>query len=281
VARKIQVPSVGGLRKVIAGTAASTATTISGLEGQSITLQQLALALGTVPVVSSGTSAPAAGGGGSLANPVVKIPPFPFIINEEGGDDGYIIPGPAGRNGIIGSNGSPGTTVVLTPDEYDDPVIIPGSRGPSGTNGTSGSPGLTVVLTPDEYDDPVIIPGTRGAAGTNGANGLPGLTVFVVPDETDDPLIVPGISAPITGGVAELFNVTPDTHGAGVPAFLANDEFEGASLDVGGTRFAGATSWAWVNQVSATASLNNGACAFVSELNGTLLGGTGLKCPRW
>lgn len=39
----------------------------------------------------------------------------------------------------------------------------------------------------------------------------------------------------------------------------ANDNFQGASLDTAGTRFSGATAWAWVNQGGATATLNANA----------------------
>ncbi|MGO8708533.1 MAG: hypothetical protein ACLQMG_12760, partial [Terracidiphilus sp.] len=63
-----------------------------------------------------------------------------------------------------------------------------------------------------------------------------------------------------SGGSAEPFNVTPDTHGTiptGVGVGL-NDEFEEASLDTGGTRYAGAEAWSWVNQNGAAAVLTAG-----------------------
>jgi hypothetical protein len=51
--------------------------------------------------------------------------------------------------------------------------------------------------------------------------------------------------------------VCPDTYPAVENA--ANDEFDGAALDTAGTRFAGATAWAWLNQpAGATATLVNG-----------------------
>jgi hypothetical protein len=69
------------------------------------------------------------------------------------------------------------------------------------------------------------------------------------------------------GGSAEPFNITPDTHGSGVPLFAANDEFEESSLDTGGTRFAGATPWAWVNQSTASVTLNAGSLIFSGQIN--------------
>jgi hypothetical protein len=244
VARKIQVPSVGGLRKVIAGTAASTATTIAGLEGQSITLQQLALALGTIQTTSSGTSASAAGGAGSsggaslvvgpglggggplLGNvPIRLLAPIPFMFGEDGGgDDGTIIPGPPGVNGIIGVNGKPGTTVFIEPEAHDDPVIIPGTPGQNGTNGTAGLPGTTVFIAPDEHDDPVVVPGPPGASGTSG------------------------------GGSG---NVTPDSHPTSPTAY--DDEFEGTTLNL--------SLWAWGNQAGSTAVLAQGACTLTPPVN--------------
>jgi hypothetical protein len=62
------------------------------------------------------------------------------------------------------------------------------------------------------------------------------------------------------------FNVTPDTH-TNTPTFLSNDEFEEATLDTGGTRFAGALPWTWANQGGASASLSNGCLHFLSDIN--------------
>lgn len=66
---------------------------------------------------------------------------------------------------------------------------------------------------------------------------------------------------PATGSAPALapYNVTPDTRGPLAPAFSANDWFDEPTLDTGGTRFAGATAWTWVNQGTATAVLDTGA----------------------
>ena len=79
MANKIQLPVIGGLRKKIT-LPQSTATTISGLEGQTVTLQQLYLALKepSLPntVATTGGSGGGGGGGGgsiSFANPTAEI----------------------------------------------------------------------------------------------------------------------------------------------------------------------------------------------------------------
>jgi hypothetical protein len=66
-------------------------------------------------------------------------------------------------------------------------------------------------------------------------------------------------SAPLPNSVIWQFNITPDSH-AVTPANVANDEFEsGASIDLTGARFAGATPWTWLNQLNATAPVAQGA----------------------
>jgi hypothetical protein len=68
-------------------------------------------------------------------------------------------------------------------------------------------------------------------------------------------------------GIAEPVNVTPDTHPASPNP--ADDEFEGATLDTGGTRRSGATAWALVNFSTATAALQMGCLDLVTDINAT------------
>lgn len=49
----------------------------------------------------------------------------------------------------------------------------------------------------------------------------------------------------------------------------ADDEFTGASLDTAGTRFSGATAWAWRNQGGATAALTAGHLVLTAPGNGS------------
>lgn len=67
------------------------------------------------------------------------------------------------------------------------------------------------------------------------------------------------------GGGGGSGNVTPDTHP--IASNASNDEFEGATLDTAGTRFAGATAWTWRNQGTATATLVNGSLVLHAAAN--------------
>ena len=70
--------------------------------------------------------------------------------------------------------------------------------------------------------------------------------------------------------------MSPDTYPS--PENAANDEFDGSVLDTAGTRFAGATPWAWVNQGSASATLINGYLNLY-EPNDTSAGVRGISQP--
>lgn len=70
-----------------------------------------------------------------------------------------------------------------------------------------------------------------------------------------------------SGGAAEPFNATPDTHLA-TPTFVANDEMDGISLDTAGTRFASATPWTWLNQGATTLTFTQGASIFANINDG-------------
>jgi hypothetical protein len=96
--------------------------------------------------------------------------------------------------------------------------------------------------------------------------GLPGdpLTVDAALDalyafEEDHETRITALEASAGGGGGSGdANVTPDTHPAIVNA--ADDEFEtGTNIDTGGTRFTGATAWAWRNQGGATDAVNRGS----------------------
>lgn len=71
---------------------------------------------------------------------------------------------------------------------------------------------------------------------------------------------VVGGSVIATGTTAVTLKVlaplTPDTEPSTIN--VADDEWNGGSLDTGGTRTSGATAWAWDNQGSATATLTRG-----------------------
>jgi hypothetical protein len=114
VAKKVQLPVVGGLRKVIVtGEAVTPGTTIAELGSNTVTLAQLATLLG---IVSSGgasggagtaylTPGPGLSGGGALTGNVGLYLTAPIPSRREGpqGEPGRIIPGPAGPQGKQGA----------------------------------------------------------------------------------------------------------------------------------------------------------------------------------
>jgi len=81
-----------------------------------------------------------------------------------------------------------------------------------------------------------------------------------------------------SGGGANPWDVTPDTHTA-TPTFVANDEFEGGSLDTTGARFASATPWTWYNQSTSTATLAEGSLALAGSGAASTQNGIGQPTP--
>jgi hypothetical protein len=179
--KKVQVPVLGGLRKVIqvtspSSTAANPGTTIMEFANQTISLAQLkqALGLNTKTTGNTGVATPTAAlvpgpglsGGGVLtgAVPINLIAPIPFILGDEGGGDGDIgPPGIQGVQGVTGAQGPTGPAVFLLPDDPEEPLnAIPGAVGPQGAAGAAGS------------------------AGATGAQGLPGAAIFMLYDEPVD-----------------------------------------------------------------------------------------------
>lgn len=187
MARKIQVPAIGGVRKTITIPDATTpGTTIREYGSQTITLAQLKAALGLVPA----TTGNASGGGGS-APPAALIPgpglqgggvlvgsvpigltgPIPaFIFGDDdggggGGDPGP--PGPPGADGIIGRDGDPGLSVYMVAEDPEEPLMaVPGPKGDTGSAGPTGADGATGPAVTFVFDD--AEPGEMGPPGPPG-----------------------------------------------------------------------------------------------------------------
>lgn len=185
---KYQVPTVGGLRKVIrpGSSTASSATTIQGLEGTTLTLAQLATLLANLQNtgggnIGTGTEAtiklgPGLTGGGPLVG-IVTIrltQPVP-VFSEDAVEPEQGPPGARGAQGIQGLQGLPGGgTVVIAADDFsgEEAICIPGPtgpqgiQGPQGVPGTGGSGGSTFIVIGDESggDEWTAIPSTAAAA---------------------------------------------------------------------------------------------------------------------
>lgn len=145
---KVQVPVVGGIRKVITIPDQQVGTTIAEFGSGKITLAQLKAALGVSNVPTppntigggkgGGNAAIALGpglaGGGPVvgAVPIYLVAPIPAFIFDEGGG---------------GGDGEPGPPGLLGPQGIQGPV---GPIGPSG--GPTGAPGAAIYLVDDNSD---------------------------------------------------------------------------------------------------------------------------------
>ena len=116
MASKIQVPAIGGLRKVIKLPATTVGTTIAEYGSGTITLAQLKAALGVPTGTIAGGNIGSTGGGAAASGPAQPIPVFLFG-SDDGDGGGPVIPGPAGP---AGAQGAMGPAIYLTAQDGDD-----------------------------------------------------------------------------------------------------------------------------------------------------------------
>lgn len=170
VSKKIQVPAVGGIRKVIQPSSASTATTIAGLEGQTLSVGQLKALLGNVP--ASGPSAPGAAaaaaslvpgpgltGGGPMVGAVpirLLYPTPPIVWNEALLPDDWI--GSGGSGGSAGGGSLATLSDVALTSQTTGQVLT--WNGTKWTNETVSGGGGTEVLVLGGNIGPDVHPGT-------------------------------------------------------------------------------------------------------------------------
>ena len=260
---KFQVPTVGGIRKVIKPSATvSNATTIAGLEGTTLTLAQLSQLLATLDKntgggnIGAGAEAaisvgPGLAGGGTLVGVVpIRLTAPVGLAGEDGppGDDGA--PGPPGPAGAAGATGGVGPTgpglFFLADDGADGDLGPPGPPGPLGQTGATGTTGSTgaqgpigpglFFLADDGQDGDLGPPGPPGPLGATGATGTTGSTgasgpvgpglFFLADDGQDGDLGPPGIPG-VAGATGTTGSVGPA--GAIGPGlfFLADDGQDG------------------------------------------------------
>lgn len=172
---KIQLPSVGGIRKVIKTNQQTHAgTTIAEIGDGTITLAQLSALVTQVQLTQNnngggnivGPAVPGGGGGSGativlgpglagggplVGNVPIRISaPLPWFDSDGGGGDGD--PGPPGAPGVAGIAGSLGPAGPMGPAIFldaemgdDGPQGPPGLQGPIGLAGPSGPPGAILV----------------------------------------------------------------------------------------------------------------------------------------
>jgi hypothetical protein len=156
--KKTQVPSVGGIRKMLIPGTTAVGTTIAELGSNTVTLAQLAalIATATPPPNTGGgnigtgneatlTPGPGLSGGGVMVGnvPIRLTAPIPWFDDAGGGGDGD--PGPpgvAGMNGATGAQGPLGPAIFMAADDgVDGDSGPPGSAGVAGVAGAAGPAG--------------------------------------------------------------------------------------------------------------------------------------------
>jgi hypothetical protein len=167
VSKKVQLPVIGGIRKVVeVAEMSDVGTTIEGYPNTTLSIGQLATLLSgyfqtaqapaTGNIGPSGANAsialgPGLSGGGALvgAVPIRLTAPLPMILDENPVDDPpLVIPGPPGPRGATGAAGP-----LIFDDSIEEPSIIP---GPQGMQGPPGPPG-PAIFVPDENEDVVFV----------------------------------------------------------------------------------------------------------------------------
>lgn len=295
--KKVQLPVIGGVRKVI--TLPDSGTTIAGYAGQTLTVAQLKTLIGSTTTVqaASGAAAPAGAillgpglaGGGPLTGtiPIQITAPIPVFVDNDDGGGGDGGPGPPGRDGLTGAQGPTGPAVYLQAEPGEDALPpIPGRDGANGATGAQGPAGAALFLEAEPGDDGPPgapgPPGPQGNPGTSGAVGPPGPAVWFEAEANEDVLQIPGPAGP--QGIQGI----PGTGGSGgqaMPMVLDSewDETLGqttspldwnASIVWGGGQIFSGTAPGYTGQL-ATAAVTNRAGLSIVNLSTSLTNNSG------
>ncbi len=233
---KFQIPTIGGIRKVIHGPSTGVGTTIAEVGSGTITLEQLAAAIsnilqnaGTIQTgqQNAGVLVPGPGlsGGGVLVGnvPIRLTAPIPWFDAGDGGADGD--PGPPGVAGAKGATGNTGGTGPIGP--VGPAVFFLADDGDPGDLGPPGPPGLPGPIGPqgppgfgEDGADGDTIPGPpgpqgatgpqgpQGPAGTGTGSGGTGTLTMWIPEDASYEDHIPNSSPPTLGGVIAAAGVT-------------------------------------------------------------------------
>ena len=239
---KMQLPPIGGVRKVLKTQTGASGTTIAEFGNNTITLEQLAAAIlnlltNTNSIVTGQQNAgvlvpgPGLAGGGVLTGNVpirltAPISPYSLEDGSVDNDAGIIIPGPVGPRGPQGIPGQ-----FLMPDDGADgdwgPPGAAGAVGATGATGAtgpsgSGSGGMSLYIPYSLEDGSVdndagyFVPGPIGPQGATGATGAAGsgsasggtsgLQIWIPDDiQTDEEIYRGPTNGPVNGiGVANV-----------------------------------------------------------------------------
>lgn len=207
---KYQVPTIGGIRKVIKDSGGS-GTTIAEVGTNTITLTQLAALIQSILTsgqntgggnIGNGDNAsivlgPGLSGGGPVIGNVLINAQTPPWFDVQDGADGE--PGPPGRIGVDGKTGGVGPAgPAIYLDANDGADGDPGPPGPAGPTGAQGPQGLPGAGLPgsagpalfftaeDGADGADGIPGPVGPHGSAGASGSAGPALFFTAEDGVD-----------------------------------------------------------------------------------------------
>jgi hypothetical protein len=278
VAKKNQLPVVGGIRKVITTPPASTpGTTIAEYGSGTVTLAQLRAALGVIPTKPN-TQGGGAGNGATIAlgpglsggGPVIgNVPihltaPIPVFIFEEGGGgdgDATPIPGQTGINGTTGAAGPMGPAIFLLADDPNEALdAIPGAVGPQGANSTVPGPiGPPVAFTHDDLDAelPFVPPSIVLRTVNKGANWTSSTAIVAASAN------IVYVNCPVSGTIQKVRLVTSGGPGscivdvwkapfASFPPLVANSITASAKPTISaGSTYVDATLTGWTKAINA------------------------------
>lgn len=207
MARKIQVPAIGGIRKVITPGGSADIASLQAQIAQLNAVVSAILAAQQTPPNTQGngdnaflTVGPGMTGGGALIGnvPIGLTGPLGGAtvgLEGEQGEDGPIgPPGPPGATGARGPAGEPGEDGMPGEDGPPGPTGATGATGPTGPTGPPGPPGSgsggPMFWVPEDGaqgEDGPAIPGRdasaliqqRGASWSNGTSAIVTPTVDV------------------------------------------------------------------------------------------------------
>jgi hypothetical protein len=246
MAKRTQVGTIGGIRKMISTGSEQTGTLITDIGPNNVSIAQLRTLLG-IPQPGAGPNpgtpsaaislGPGLSGGGPVVGVVpIRLDTLPSVLFDVGGGEGagggtegFMIPGPAGARGLpgqavfyIAEDGEEGmmgapAPIVRGPQglqgqpgfdgaDGEDALMVPGIQGLQGIQGIPGSSGAAIPGQDGLDGEDALM--IPGAIGLRGAQGIPGAT-GLEGDAGEDAIMIPGASATaITFPVSSVFGRT-------------------------------------------------------------------------
>jgi hypothetical protein len=236
VAKKVQVPVLGGLRKVIIP-ASSNDAAIATLQAQVAQLAAAITALQPAPNTQGGGASGAillgpglAGGGSIVGNVPINLVQPPQLLQDFDDSEPYIpLQGPQGIQGPAGAPGTGGTGVPMLLPDFDEPesgiplLGVMGPAGPVGPTGPAGSGGGSITLIEENYSDEQAILPVLGAAGyvpgtvqVEQSAGWASIAALIVSQTVPQDIVIP-----FNCTLRQVLVMTQGPQSAGTPTVVA------------------------------------------------------------